>query len=161
MTIRSCFIGLALALVAATPAAAAQITATATVNVVKPVSLTKVRDLSFGTITLASNTAVTAVISQAGVVTCPSGATCTGAPTSAMFNIQGTNKMTANITVPATTLSNGTDSIAFTPNAPASVYIPNTGAPGVDFNIGGSIAIGTTNAGGTYTGTITVTADYQ
>lgn len=161
MAIRTFVLFGLLAAGAALPAQAANVTATASVNVVKPVQLTKLRDLNFGTITLSSNTAVTVVISQAGVVTCPSGATCTGAPASAGFNIQGTNKMTAAITVPATTLSNGVDSIPFTPNAPTSVYIPNTGAPGVDFSIGGSIAIAATNAGGTYTGNVSVTADYQ
>lgn len=161
MTIRRLSAALLAALLGATPAAAAQVSATATVNVVKPVSLTKLRDLNFGTITLANNSAVTVTISQAGLVTCPSGATCTGAPTSAGFNVQGTNKMTANITVPAATMSNGIDSISFTPNAPASIYLPNSGAPGIDFGIGGSIAIGATNAGGVYTGTINVTAEYQ
>ncbi len=145
------------------PASAATVTAAASVNVVKPVLLTKLNDLNFGTVTFAggSSGSATVVISQLGAVTCPTGATCTGTPMAAGFNIQGTNKMTALITVPSTTLSNGSDSMTFTPNAPSSIYLPNSGAPGINFNVGGSITIGAANAGGAYTGSIAVTAEYQ
>ncbi len=65
------------------------------------------------------------------------------------------------INVSTGSLSNGTDSIPFTPDAPASVTMTNSGAPGTDINIGGSISVSPTLVGGTYAGTITVTADYQ
>lgn len=151
------------AALAAAPASAATVTASASVNVVKPVQLTKLGDLNFGTVTFAggSSGSATVTISQLGAVTCPAGATCTGTPAAARFNIQGTNKMTALLTVPSTTLSNGTDSMTFTPVAPTSIYLPNSGAPGIDFAVGGSISIGAANAGGTYSGSISVTADYQ
>jgi hypothetical protein len=147
----------------ATPASAATVTAAASVNVVKPLLLSKLNDLNFGTVTFNSGSSGTATvtISQAGVVSCPTGAVCTGSVAAAGFNLQGTNKMTALITVPATSLSNGIDTITFTPTAPSSIYLPNSGQPGVNFYVGGSIAIGAANAGGTYTGTIAVTADYQ
>ena len=153
----------AIASVAAAPARAESITASASVKVVKPLLLSKLHDLNFGTVTFNSGStgSATVTISQTGVVTCPASAVCTGAVAAAGFNVQGTNKMTALITVPSTTLSNGIDTMTFTPNAPASIYLPNSGAPGIDFFVGGSIVIGAGNAGGTYTGTIAVTADYQ
>ena len=161
---RSAFLAAAiLAAGLAAPAQAGTVSASATVNVVKPIQLTKVSDLSFGTITfnVDSSGTATVTISQAGVVTCPTGAVCTGTPAAGTFNVQGTNKMTAMITVPSASLSNGTDSMTFTPNAPSSIYLPNSGAPGVNFNVGGSIAIGAANGGGVYTGNISVTAEYQ
>lgn len=150
------------AALSAAPASAATVTAAVSVSINKPLLLSRVSDLNFGTITIASSTLTSVVrISQAGVVTCPVGATCTGATAAATFNVQGSNKNTVLITVPPTILSNGSDSIAFTPDAPLSIYLPNSGVPGENFNVGGSVAITPTNAGGTYTGTVSVTADYQ
>ena len=59
------------------------------------------------------------------------------------------------------TMSNGTDSIPFTANCPASVTMVNSGAPGLDFDVGGSISVSPSLVGGLYTGTITITAEYQ
>lgn len=146
----------------AAPAGAATITATTTVNVAKPVQLMKLQDMDFGTVILSGFTGTrTVAINQAGALTCGTNLVCQGVPKPARFNIQGFNKMTATVTVTGTTLSNGTDSIPFTPDAPASIYLPNSGAPGIDFNVGGTITLSSTLAGGTYTGTMTVTSDYQ
>lgn len=161
---RSAFIAAAiLAAGVPTSASAGTVTAAATVNVVKPIQLTKLNDLNFGTVTFngGSTGSATVSISQAGIVTCPSTAVCTGTTAAAGFNVQGTNKMTALITVPSTSLSNGTDSMTFTPNAPSSIYMPNSGSPGINFSVGGSISIGAANGGGIYTGNISVTAEYQ
>ena len=46
------------------------------------------------------------------------------------------------------------------PQSPATITLTNSGQPGTDFNIGGSIAIPST-ADGNYVGNIEVTADYQ
>jgi len=37
----------------------------------------------------------------------------------------------------------------------------NSGAPGLDFDVGGSLTISPTLVGGVYSGTMTVTAEYQ
>ena len=50
--------------------------------------------------------------------------------------------------------------IAFTPEAPATLTLTNSGSPGKDFNVGGSIAVPST-ADGTYSGNVEVTVDYQ
>jgi spore coat protein U-like protein len=145
----------------ATPAAAATIAATTSVNVVKPVQLSKLQDLDFGTLTFSGYTGTRTIsINQAGTFACATNIVCSGTPKPARFNIQGTNKMTALVTVTGGALSNGIDSIPFTPDAPSSIYTPNSGAPGVDFNVGGSLSVSSTLVGGTYTGTINVTADY-
>ena len=49
----------------------------------------------------------------------------------------------------------------FTPTAPASVTLVNSGNPGRDFNVGGSITIPSTATDGVYSGVIEVTVDYQ
>ena len=67
------------------------------------------------------------------------------------------------ITAVASDLTNSTDGskLRFTPIAPASVTLTNSGSPGKDFNLGASIAIPLTTTDGTYTGNIVVTAEYQ
>ncbi len=150
------------AAVLATPASAAQTTAVTSVNIVKPVSLAKLQDLDFGTLTFAGFTGTrTITINQLGVLGCDADIVCSGAIKPARFNVQGTNKITVLFTYTGGTLSNGVDSIPFTANGPSSMTLTNSGAPGTDFNVGGSLSISPTLVGGTYSGTMTVTADYQ
>ena len=63
----------------------------------------------------------------------------------------------------ATNITNANDAtnLVFTPNAPASVNLTNSGAPGTNFSVGGSIIITPTTTDGVYTGNINVTVDYQ
>ena len=159
---RVSFAALAALASVATPAAAATIAATTSVNVVKPVQLMKLQDMDFGTLTFSGFTGTRAItINQAGTFACAANIVCSGAPKPARFNVQGFNKMTALISVTGGTMSNGTDTIPFTADAPPSVYLPNSGAPGIDFTVGGTITLSSTLVGGTYTGTMTVTSDYQ
>ncbi len=147
---------------AATPASAASISAVTSVNVVKPVSLSKLQDLDFGTLTFAGFTGTrTIVISRLGAVTCAADIVCSGVAKQARFNVQGTNKLTVLLTYSGGTLTNGTDSIPFTPDGQPNLALTNSGAPGTDFDVGGSIVVSPTLVGGTYTGTMTVTAEYQ
>lgn len=146
----------------ATPASAAQITAVTSVKVVKPVSITKLQDLDFGTLTFDTFTGTrTIALSRTGVRTCAADIVCSGPTLAAGFNLRGTNRLTVVITVGGGTLSNGVDSIPFTPDAPPTVTLTTSGIPGDDFYVGGSIAVSPTLVGGTYSGTLTVTAEYQ
>ena len=54
-----------------------------------------------------------------------------------------------------------TQTLAMTTSAPASVVLTNSGFPGVNFSIGGSVTLNSTTSGGTYVGTFNVTVDYQ
>ena len=142
---------------------AAQTSIQASANVVKSLTLTKKQDLDFGTVTLSGTPGTyTVSLSQAGVLTCPSGATCAGAPTPGIMNVQGSNGQAVRITVANANLVNSVDgsTIPFTANAPATITLTNSGFPGKDFNIGGSIAIPST-ADGSYAGNVSVTVDYQ
>ncbi|GAA4756362.1 hypothetical protein GCM10023264_24920 [Sphingomonas daechungensis] len=155
----------------ASPAVAAPGSATTTVtvkaSVVKPLVLTAKQDLDLGTIVLNNGTwsGVTISVSQAGVRTCVSAnVTCSGTAQAAKFNIVGSNNNVARISAPNVTLVNQADStktLVMTLSAPATVAIPNSGQPGVDFSVGGSITVNSTTTGGLYSGTMNVTVDYQ
>ena len=153
-----------------TPAVAAPVgastPATARARIVKPLVLRADRNLDFGTITLNTVAAggETVSMTQAGVVNCGSGGlVCSGTPVSAQYNVQGTNNQTVQIFAVASNLTNANDSttLSFTPNAPATVALTNSGAPGNNFNVGGSITILPATTDGVYTGNINVTVDYQ
>ena len=149
-------------LAASSPAAAAQITAATSANIVKPVSLTKLQDMDFGTLLVTNYTGTrTIAMSRAGAVTCSADITCSGAPKQARFNIQGTNKLVVLINVASAGLVNGGTTIPFTADAPASIALTNSGAPGFDIDVGGSLTVSGSIPAGLYTGTMTVTADYQ
>ena len=144
------------------PASAAQITIQANANVVKALTFVSKQDLDFGTVMPAATGTTTVSMNMAGAISCPASATCTGAARPAIFNVQGSNKGVVQIFVAQSNLINSANgsTIRFTPTAPATITLTNSGQPGTDFNIGGSIAIPST-ADGTYIGNIEVTADYQ
>jgi spore coat protein U-like protein len=154
-------LGMASATLFSSPASAATTTATTSAKINKPVSMTKIRDLDFGTLAYNSFTGSrTITLTRGGTYTCAANIVCNGSPQTARFNIQGTDKLVALISVTSTSLSNGTDTIAFTPDAPLFVILVGSGAPGINFDIGGTITVSATLVGGTYSGSMNVTADY-
>ena len=144
------------------PAQAAQITIQANANVIKALTFSSKQDLDFGTVVPAATGTSTVSMNTAGVVTCPASSTCIGSPRPAIFNVQGSNKGVVRIAVAQSDLINSASGgvIRFTPAAPTTLTLTNSGFPGTDFNVGGSIAIPST-ADGIYVGNIEVTVDYQ
>ena len=156
--------------VVATPTLAAPVgattPATAKAQIVRPLTLTAKQNLDFGTIVLTAVTGATSVaVATSGAVTCGAGLTCSGTPKQAIYNVAGTNNQVVKIFSATSNLVNANDSttIVFTPALPtgAAVTLTNSGAPGTDFNVGGSIAIATTTTDGVYTGNMNVTVDYN
>ena len=148
-----------------TPALAATANASVSAAPIKPLVLSKVRDLDLGTITLGPGiwSNATVAISQAGALTCNTKVTCTGATQSAQYNVQGSNQQRVRISAPDLTLTNQSDpsqTLTMSVSAPASVMLTNSGFPGVNFSIGGSVTLNSTTSGGTYVGTFDVTVDY-
>lgn len=140
--------------------------ATATVNVQKPLQLTAVRDLQFGTVLVGSFTGTQTVTIATSGRTCGSatGLTCSGVFSTAQFRIVGTNNQIALISSPTSTvmLSNGAGgTLALTLSFPGSVSIDNSGNPGRLFEVGGSLPFTSTMADGIYTGTIDIQVAYQ
>ena len=136
-------------------------------SVVKPLMLTALQDLDIGTIVLRPGTwsGATVSISQSGVLTCTDpNLICSGAAQAASYNVAGTNNMTVQVTAPNVTLTNQGDSsktLQLEPLKPSSVALPNSGNPGVEFAVGGTITLSSTTTDGLYVGTMNVTVDYQ
>jgi hypothetical protein len=158
--------GAALVLSLAGPGAAATITTQVTANNVKPLIIAKIQDLDLGSVVLGpgawSNATVS--ISQAGVLNCANAnLTCTGATAVAQYNVQGSKQQAVRISAPSVTLVNQNDStktLTLITDAPTSIALANSGFPGSNFSVGGSVTLNSTTAAGTYVGTFNVTVDY-
>ena len=89
--------------------------------------------------------------------------TCSGATKPAQYKVTGTNNQRVFITAPNVTLTNQNDNtktLVLTVDNPGFVDLGNSGTPGVNFGLGGSIAVSSTTTDGTYTGTFNVTVNY-
>ena len=165
MTARSLAL-LICAIGSATAAHAASVTAAVTANNVKPLIIAKLTDLDLGSVTLGPGAWSNATVSidQSGVLSCTNAnLTCTGATSVASYNVQGSKQQTVQISAPNVTLVNQSDSsktLTLVTNAPASLVLANSGFPGSDFSVGGSVALDSTTAAGTFVGTFNVTVDY-
>lgn len=174
---------LAIALAAPQAARAANVTATVNAKIVKPLVLTGGQTIGLGTIvtpstaTFSGTFTVQPAATQTGTY-CQAAFACAGTPTAAMFNIQGQNNTPLNIAIPLTvtltatdysgagaapTLTMATSNSLFANNSSGTytMTLPNSGAPGINFYVGGAITVNQATAGGTYAGTIAITADYQ
>jgi hypothetical protein len=155
----------------ATEAAAAPVTATtdatAKARVLKPLQLTSTQNLDLGIIVLSGAGAFSATvgIDRAGTFDCDGGSgnvTCSGTPQVAVYNVAGTKSQPVTIAAGAVTLDDGAShTLTLTPDFNPTVTLTNSGAPGTNFNVGGSITVADTTPDGVYTGTFAVTADYQ
>jgi hypothetical protein len=158
----------AAAALAATPALAAPVGVTgappsATARIIRPLTLTATGSLDFGTIVLNGITATrTVTLNDDATITCDAELVCDPTGLVPTYNVRGTQGQQVNIIKNTSVLtgSNG-GSLTLTPVGQASVTLTNSGAPGFDFTIGGSIDIDTTTADGVYTGTVDVQVDYN
>jgi len=154
------------ALAGAEPAGAATQILQVNASVQKPLTLTWVQNLDLGQIVLGPGTwsGATVAISKAGVFSCTNAnVTCSGATQAAKYNVSGSNNTTPRITAPNVTLVNQSDptkTLTLVIDSPGSVTLTNSGPPGTNFSLGGSIALSSATAGGTYSGTLNVTVDY-
>jgi hypothetical protein len=157
---------LAAAVVAAAPAHAATINAVAKAKVVKPLVLQSLQDFDLGTLLIGpgSWSGATITLSRGGVLTCPANVTCAGATQVAQYNVSGTNNQSVTIFTPNVTLVNQSDptkTLTLIVDSPGSVILTNSGPPGTNVPLGGSITVSSTTADGTYSGTFNVSVEYQ
>ena len=136
-------------------------------KIVKPVTLTKVTDLDFGsttmrptltsaTVTVGDATGSVAVCSNTTMLTCSGGFP-------ASFNLSsGVQGQTVQISfdTPPTSLlhSNGTSTVAFALDAVENVVLDATGAG--KFNVGGTITVVSATADGEYSANVKIVANY-
>lgn len=159
--------GIACALAGAEPAWAAPAgTAAVSANVVKPLILTWRQNLDLGSIVLGPGawSGATVSISKTGTFSCTNAnVTCSGTTQVAQYNVSGSNNQVVHISAPNVSLVNQSDpsqTLTLVVDAPASVTLTNSGPPGSNFSLGGSVSLRSTTAGGTYSGTFNVTVDY-
>lgn len=154
--------------VTATQAAAAPVSATtdatAKARILRPLKLTSTQNLDLGTIVLSGAAPFTATvgIDRTGAFTCNASVTCSGTPTVAIYNVSGTKSQPVTIAAGNVSMSDGAGhTLTLTPDFNSTLTLTNSGAPGTNFNVGGSITVTDTTVDGVYTGTFAVTADYQ
>ena len=130
-------------------------------TIVKPLTLSKVSDMDFGSITVL-DTGV-AHLGANGSVTCDTTLTCATTGTPAEYKVTGTNNQVVTITKPPVTLTNttnpGTD-LTLTLTGQGTLTLTNAGAPGTNFKLGGDLNIPAATKEGTYTGDLNVTVNY-
>jgi len=179
MTIRNTLLGAAAAvtaLVLAGPAAAQASSAqpaSGTMTLFLPIALTKVSDLSFGTVVRpTSGNGAVAVNAATGQAT-PSGgaALMSGGPNAAAsrasFTVSGEGGLNFSVTIPATfnmTRSGGSDTLAVALNSTTGggTLSGTYGSAGTAaFGVGGSVPLSSGTPAGAYSGTFTVTVAYN
>lgn len=142
---------------------AAAITGNATATVIAPIAIANTADLAFGK--FAASTGGTVVMSPA------SGRTRTGAVVlstvtpgaAASFNVTGDNNATYAITLPASaTITSGVNNMTvgtFTSTPSATGTLSGAGAQTV--TVGGTLTVASAQVAGAYTGTFSVTVEYN
>jgi Domain of unknown function (DUF4402) len=147
-------------------------TASGSVTIIRPLTLTKTTDLAFGRVVQPrSGTGTVSIANNSTTVVGGSGAVVlSGLTTShAVFGVSGEGAQVVNVTSPATfDLSNGANTITVT-LAPDWNTTTNQvtlsgslGAAGsATLNLGGSFNLPSTQASGAYTGTFNVTVAYN
>ena len=163
-------LALLFATLASAPVAAAapgaEISVQVSVKITKPLSLSSSGSLNFGTIIVNGLTAPRTVsLSAANVLSCGGGTAeliCSGPTTVPTYNVQGTNRLIVSIIKNTSTLTNSVNgaTLTLTPSGPSTIELTNSGNPGEDFGIGGSILLMPSTAG-LYSGVVDVTVDYQ
>jgi hypothetical protein len=154
----------------ATPAFAQQVPVQASPNaqararILKPLVLKGTQNLLFGDIVVGSVVGTQTVnidYSTGNRTGCTNGLTCSGTVQRAIYNIEGSNGATVTVDSSPTDLENANfDTLQFTPNHPATVLLVNSGAPGTNFFVGGSIDLDANTPEGLYTGDMEITVQY-
>ena len=155
--------------VAATPAFAAPVSAspaaTATVTIVRSLTLTANQNLDLGTVVVGNTITGSETVSldNAGVLTCGLGVnlTCSGVTQVAKYTATGSTGQSVVVTVAASPLLSGANSLTFTPNAHGNVVLVAVSGIGTGkFDLGGAVTVSGATKDGVYSGDMNVTVDY-
>lgn len=141
---------------------------TATARVLRPISITATRDLAFGRVVLPRTGSGTLGLSAAGVLSVTGNGTTalTSTRTTAAFTVSGEGGQSVTVSVPATvslTGPGGTITVnTLSSGAGAQVLGGALGSSGtLGVTVGGTVPLTSTTASGTYTGTLSVTVQYN
>ena len=139
-------------------ALAAQATGDAKATVLTPIAIEKGQELNFGV--FSAPTAGTVVISSGGARSQTGGVVLVGTGgQQGTFTVTGTGTQTFGITYPGSVnLSNGSETMALLVTGASSGAL--TGGTAT-INVGGTLTVGANQAAGEYTGTYTMTVEYN
>lgn len=145
-------------------AIAADVTGTATANVLAPLAISQATQMNFGDVAGDTTSATTVLLTTAGATSSVDGAYTGGAPAAGAFNVTGGNNLAYNITLPAAavTLTSGANTMTvdtFTDSASGSSTLNGSGTD--SFTVGATLNLGAAQAAGVYNGSYTVTVEYQ
>ena len=145
-------------------AIAADVTGTATANVLAPLAISQTTGMDFGDVAGDTTSATTVVLTTAGATSSGDGAYTGGTPAAGTFAVTGGNSLAYSITLPgaAVTLTSGANTMTvdtFNHDAGGSPALDGTGNG--SFNVGATLNLGAAQAAGVYNGTYTVTVEYQ
>ena len=131
------------------------------VNIQKALTLEGQADLDFGTVSVSGNG--TASMDASGNISCTAFLACAATGTPALYKVTGSNNQVVNINKPDATLTN-TDGSGATLTlhlaGQNTVTLPNSGAAGTTFTLGGSVDIAESTRDGLYEGDLNVTVNY-
>lgn len=143
-------------------AQAADFNGTANATIQAPVVISEVTEMDFATI-FADNTGDLVTLTSAGAVSSTGASTFTGTPEAGAFSVAGTPSAAVTISFssgdtlggPGADMPLGT----FTTDAGGSPAFNGSGA--LAFNVGADLTVNASQLEGAYTGTYTLTVDYQ
>ncbi len=131
------------------------------ITLLAPISISSTGDMDFGTM-LTTGTAGTVTVTPAGARSSVNVDLFGGLPAAAAFNATGASGQTYSITLPSSaTLSSGGNTMTvdtFTDDAGAT---PTLSGGSDTFNVGATLHVGATQVSGTYSGTFSVTVNYN
>lgn len=145
-----------------TQANAASATFDASANIQTAIQITNAANLNFANIVPSSSAAGTVLINTSGGRTCDPALSCAGTTAAAEFDVIGSDGATYSITLPsAANIASGPN------NMLVDGFVSSVGAVGTltggseTFNVGGTLNVGINQAVGAYTGTFSVTVEYN
>ena len=149
-------------------------TANASALIIQPITVTKDRDIEFGTLVKPRTGSAKVTVANDGTRTLGTGIASpasSATPTSAKFTIRGEGAQAMTVAVPASfELVNGSSKLTVTTSNDGSIAAGGTtkslsgtlGSEGsFEVLVGGEFDLASTTATGTYTGSFTVTASYN
>lgn len=163
-TLRKILIGVIAASALAGPAMAQtnQATATTAAAIQEAITVAAVENMDFGTIVKPSDGTTTVTLTRAGArsISGGAGAQLIGGATgtAAEFEVNGEGALGFSITTTHTELTDGTNTINWTPDAPATGALSSGTAT---FNVGGAFDIDSATVAGAYAGSVTVEVAYN
>jgi Mat/Ecp fimbriae major subunit len=128
----------------------------------KAITLAETQQMNYGTIAAAS-AGGTVTMGSSGTVSAPAGFTLSGVTAVGAFHLTGSPNCSVTISFVAGLLAGPGTSMAiqnFTSSVGTNPTINPPGGGQLDFNVGADLIVHASQAGGSYSGTYTVTAIY-